>query len=587
MNKAIETIMNAYEEGNNCIICYGNSLLDIFSNQNGNIITIQEGLRQEFFRKHKIVLLTFSSSDGLRYYYEDVITSLKDKQSIKEILGATGLNESPPAMNVSSFYIPRIKNLLTLPGEFFYENGNPIRFACLIRHTHDWLPHYDPGMISDEEQSKCKQIMIDLAQSIMLRRKQNVLILECKKGFINRELERFFYKIDIPYPDREEKKQFLKAACNIYKNAKFSSNMTQEHISNLISGTPNLSIEALLRGSHNNGKIISTDLLRKAKEEDVLGMSENTLRLMNDEIDENSLVGEYIKPAFNFIKLLAEGLKVSDPNTARAIVLVGPPGNGKTQLAKICSKIAGVPAFELLSTKAPTVGEPERLSRLQQDILKNFYPNIGFIDEITEAFPMERSDFDGDSGASKAMFASFLTYLADPTSKGKNLLTATTNCPWRISDAMRTRITFVPVFHPCFPDFVIITTKICEKKFENFNISNEEIFKNKIKDIYLKGAVPRDIIKMIDNIIIKRGRNFEESYFYEAADNLICNNWNSIVYADLWALKVCSDASFLPWIQNENYPMPVYFEGIIKDRKNIDTLALEKKILELKPYVNI
>jgi hypothetical protein len=102
------------------------------------------------------------------------------------------------------------------------------------------------------------------------------------------------------------------------------------------------------------------------------------------------------------------------------------------------------------------VGETERKARLQQTALREWVPNIAFADEITEMLPLERSDFDGDSGASRAVMAALLTSLSDETRRGKSLLIATTNCPWRMGAAMRSRFVVLPVLHPLKEDYASI-----------------------------------------------------------------------------------------------------------------------------------
>src|SRR5690606_17569467 len=105
-----------------------------------------------------------------------------------------------------------------------------------------------------------------------------------------------------------------------------------------------------------------------------------------------------------------------------AVLLAGSPGSGKTDLALLVAARASVSAYEMHSPKAGIVGETERRTRLQQSLLAQFQPNVAFIDEITEAFPMQRSDFDGDSGASRAVMASLLSALSDEGRRGRSLL---------------------------------------------------------------------------------------------------------------------------------------------------------------------
>ena len=117
-------------------------------------------------------------------------------------------------------------------------------------------------------------------------------------------------------------------------------------------------------------------------------------------------------------------------------------------MSLIVAKQAGVSAYQMHSPKTGIVGETERKAELQMGTLRESIPNLAFIDEITEALPLERSDFNGDSGATRAVTAALLTALADESRRGKSLLIATTNCPWRMGEAMRSRFIAIPVLQP-------------------------------------------------------------------------------------------------------------------------------------------
>lgn len=85
------------------------------------------------------------------------------------------------------------------------------------------------------------------------------------------------------------------------------------------------------------------------------------------------------------------------------VLLVVLPAQEKTDLA-ILTAASAVSAYAMHSPKGGIVGETERKCRLQY-ALREWTPNVSFIEEITEAVPLERSEFDGDSGASGAVGA--------------------------------------------------------------------------------------------------------------------------------------------------------------------------------------
>ncbi len=586
--KAINQILEAINYGNNCLICDGETFSDFYY-EDGRILTIKEGLRKKLLEKG-IILIEYSLDEGPKYFLDDLKD--EDKQKIQKVFQTIGLTGQASIEQRAIFCDTlKIKNLLLYSEDLYWKErkNDTIKLAVLIRSAELWVPKCIDISVTDENTRKIIYIFHDLSQNAILKRKKNILILEAKEGCINDYVANSYFFIKLPHPTKDEKEEFIKICKSKFQNCKFENDLSISEVANITASTPNLSIYNLISGSHENNTIIKVKDLIKRKEEDILKMSEGTLKLLDVPNPEKIILeGSYINFAKNYFTKIANSLKQGNKNIPRFVVLVGPPGAGKTQLAYLVASKAGVPAFELISPKSGIVGETERKARLQQSILKEIYPNVGFIDEVTEALPMERSDFDGDSGASKAVLAAFLTFTSDPSIEGKSLLIGTTNCPWRISEAMRSRIHFIPIFHPSLEDFIIITQSILKKEFNDFKISNEDSFISAINKLYLKGAIPRDIVNLANNLSFELEGKFDEKRFYEKVDNFLSNRWLSIVYADLWALKVSSNKDFFPWYNNSSYNLPAHFNGIIDiERNEVNFNLLDQKINELKPFANL
>src|SRR5690606_1364773 len=229
------------------------------------------------------------------------------------------------------------------------------------------------------------------------------------------------------------------------------------------------------------------------KARDVEQLSEGTLTLLDPSHAEASdLAGLNTSHPRAVLRRFSEGLLREDENLPANVLLAGPPGTGKTQLAQMTARDARVAAYAMNSPKGPLVGMTERLARQQQTLLRQWTPNVAFCDEITEAFPLERSDVDGDSGASRAVMAQLLTSLADEGRRGRALLIATTNCPWRIGAAMRSRFTVIPVLHPLVGDFPAIVAALVDRLDPTSAIApTDEAIVTAATIFFDKGANPR------------------------------------------------------------------------------------------------
>lgn len=272
------------------------------------------------------------------------------------------------------------------------------------------------------------------------------------------------------------------------------------------------------------------------------------------------------------------------------VLLVGPHGTGKTDMARLSARRAGAAAYQILSPKSGIVGETERKAELQQSILRQWIPNVAFADEVTESLPLERPDFNGDSGASAAVTAALLTALSDETRRGRSLFIATTNCPWRMGAAMRSRFTAIPVLHPLREDFAAIVVAIAQSltRATSLKVDDPKV-RQAASLFYDKGASPRDVRKALSKAVSEYGPITPESVLLAAGDLTPGSDLGSIIYTDLWAIKVCSFHSYHPWNADPaHYPYPQHLQGIVDPTTGeVNRIELDKRIQEYKAHANV
>lgn len=98
----------------------------------------------------------------------------------------------------------------------------------------------------------------------------------------------------------------------------------------------------------------------------------------------------------------------------RAILLAGVPGCGKTLIAKIMSRIFGMPLYHLDwgSMKSKYVGESDKALRQTLTSIEAMHHGVFFIDEIEKALSGSKSA-GGDSGLQRSMFGHFNQWLTE------------------------------------------------------------------------------------------------------------------------------------------------------------------------------
>ncbi|MBU0701130.1 AAA family ATPase [bacterium] len=128
---------------------------------------------------------------------------------------------------------------------------------------------------------------------------------------------------------------------------------------------------------------------------------------------------------YEYLSINKEIIGVSRPDRAKGILLLGPPGTGKTMLAKAIGKIVNLPVveFRISALMNSLLGETERRFEQAFAVFDAMAPVVIFIDEIEKAFGEQGGENDG--GTMMRCTGRLLTWLSD--SPSPNFIVATAN----------------------------------------------------------------------------------------------------------------------------------------------------------------
>jgi ATPase family associated with various cellular activities (AAA) len=589
--RVIEQLMQAYEEGHSALWATGRSLYDLVAEANGKVRPLIEELRRYAFEKHGMVFMTYSMAGGLDWG-DSRIEDERDRRLIETALAAHNLISIPQDQNEIVRVIRGISSLSRTPTNGLqWADGRPMRFAFCFEFTE----HLVPGLLMNGTQTDAQIVTIELAhitaQSLALRSSGNLVIFHGREGLVDELVGGALHHIRLPQPNIEEKNTFLQAATSIYLDAVFEDGLTSASVAHLTTNTPNRGLEALLRASHRSRRKITARELAEQKNRDVEQISEGTLTPLDaSRVNNLRLHGTNVSKPKQILEKFAEALLRGDRSTPANVLLAGAPGSAKTDLALLTAHNAKAAAYQMHSPKGSLVGETERKARLQQQALKEWTPNIAFVDEITESLPLERSEFDGDSGATRAVSAALLTALSDENRRGRALLISTTNRPWAMSAAMRSRFTVIPVLQPLKEDYSGIVVATAARIAPGVELkANDQRVVEAAHVFHSKGANPRHIHAALSNTLLMRGELTPQTTLIAAQDLCASTDLHSAIYADLWAIKCCTSHSFLPWSDAPSaYPFPPHLREVIDPRTgDLSETELNRMIKEFQPLANV
>lgn len=587
----VDEIFRPYLEGQAAVLLSDRSLLDLeIDHADQKLRPAVEILRREARRRHGMLCVTYSLAGGVDWQPESL--SQQDRSSVEAELRRHGLIDVPQDDREVLRIMRAIASLVrTRTDELTWSDGAPLRFAFLVQFAEHLMPSREHGNGQTHEQLVVNELAHLTVQSLSLRTCGHYVMFHGDVAMVDPLVRSALQEVPLKQPSEGEKLAFLRVARSVYTSANFEEGLDDAGVARLTANTPNRSLENLLRASHRKQSVISVAELFGQKARDVEQLSEGTLTLFDaSSVEASELVGLNTSHARSVLRRFSDGLLREDPNLPANVLLTGPPGTGKTQLAQMTARDARVAAYTMNSPKGPFVGVTERLAPLQQALLRRWTPNVAVCDEITEAFPLERSDYDGDSGASRAVMAQLLTSLADEGRRGRALLIATTNCPWRIGTAMRSRFTVIPVLHPLAADFPAIVAALL-RRIDPASVipADDDAVLTAAALFFEKGATPRHVRNGLNNALLLRGNLDRDAVVFAARDFCESSDRLSAEYADYWAIKCCSSLSLLPWsAAPTTYTYPSHLRGVVNEATGeVRHDELDRRIADRQQHANL
>lgn len=581
--ECIDRIHDAIVSGHSTFLLTGRSLTDLGVDQ-GKLCPLLEVSRR-YLRNHQgTILVTYSLAEGIRFDPRDE----KDRDAGARFLGRFSLLDSPNTDRRPVDFLRSILDAARSPTGQTWPDGNEVRFAFLIR----FVEHLAPSEVQTDEERILAEIVAEASTSLAVRSSGHILLLdEGQEGRTDQLIRNTAHVVRLDQPDSSEKEAFLSAALETYTNASLEEGLAISQAAQLVRRTPNREVESLIRASHRKGIPLTREALIENRIQAIARLSEGSLQVLSTPRHQPPLAGRNARKVHQILMRVGQGLATQDPTTPLCVVLVGPPGTGKTYTMLAVASQHQVVAVAFGGVKRGIVGESERVLDLKWSIV-NESGGAVLVDEITEQLPLERGDFNGDSGVSHAITARFLTELSNESMRGKRCIFGTTNCPWRMGEAMRDRFEWIPTLYPHPQDHPEIIMAIAQSLKPEIDFDETEgAVQEAARIFHRKAANPREIRGSISAATFFAAEPINPNLILRAAGDFSPSRDSSSIHlADLWAIKACRRRSFLPWSDDPvRYEYPPHIEAVMADvtTGEIDRHKLDASIARLSPHANV
>jgi DNA polymerase III delta prime subunit len=257
-------------------------------------------------------------------------------------------------------------------------------------------------------------------------------------------------QIEVPLPDYAKRLTFIEEGLE-HADITLAPGLSAAGIAALTSSMALRHIEdAFLRAAKTPDKTLTKDLLKQRKREVIKSESGGLLKIVEPQGGFERLGGlqEFMAWAGIWIvKALGEGKQ-----TYVSLLLDGPPGTGKTEIAYAIAFMLGWNCFEYGEVRGSLMGETEKGTAKSHQMVEAGLPCVLVMDEVDQMGGRVTSGVGGAAeSAEAAVFRSRLQFMEDMAKKhrGEILIVGTSNRPDMIDDAMNSRFEVrVPIIYP-------------------------------------------------------------------------------------------------------------------------------------------
>lgn len=439
-------------------------------------------------------------------------------------------------------------NLLTICEKL---KDNTHKRAYIVSYTAQLMPQEDRNM--NDTDRKYLVTLHKTLNSNQFINSENVIVFLCESA---KDMHSMFISsnsrtclIDLPLPNERERERYInEVLADKTRNNSFKTEITNNYFAKLTAGLSLVNIEDIILQANAEKKLTKKMILDRKKElirkeySDIIELYDTDGYGLKDFAGQDHIKGYFQDVVIDAIK--DDNLEI----VPKGVLLMGPPGTGKTYFSRCLAGDAGINFVEFKMSKIldKWVGEAEKNLEKAFSVFRALAPVGVFIDEVDQA--LSRGDNESNS-VSKNLFGMFLSELSKAENRGRIVWIGATNYPNKLDDAFKRSGRFdkkIPFFAPESDErAAVFQIHLNKTKLKVADDVDTSVLATKTEG-YTQAEIENIVVKALELSQRKRSEEINQETLLLALDYMLTAQSKNIKEMEDIALKECNDLELLP-----------------------------------------
>ncbi|MEA3399649.1 MAG: ATP-binding protein [Armatimonadota bacterium] len=360
----------------------------------------------------------------------------EDEKQFKAFLDVRAARGDPP-LAMRDSYRPE----LTIPVLHEYLMSRD-RVALIIDFVDKVFPAQEERFMSAEERRLLATVRSWSTDPRLMRRNSFVLLIAESLTDVHEDL----YTrgggtalVELPLPDEPQRLEYINQLLELDEDSDAPASddddlaLSRQVLAQTSNGMTLQQIAAMIRSAHAEGRALDLAEVGRHKRDAIEAEIGELVEFTESPFGLDAVAGveRQKQLLLDTVRALREGRTGLVP---KGILLLGPPGTGKTFTMQCFARDIGIPFVELRNIFSKYVGSTEANLEKLFHYLEALAPIFVFIDEFDQSYG-RRVTTDSDSGVSRRVFGMFNNFLSDDSHQGRIIFGAATNRPDLIDHA--------------------------------------------------------------------------------------------------------------------------------------------------------